>query len=226
MDSLCAGIRLAKGEIIGFTDSDCIPIKDWIHNAVSHFLANPSCKRIAGHIAIFYKNQVPTPAELYNTLYSFPQKTHVQKSGTSVTGNLFVYKEVFDKVGLFDEKQLSLGDLLWGRKAQRAGNTIHFVSDVRVKHPARDFRQLVIKEKRVGGGKATREKGRKKVMPYLLDLLNGCRPRIAEVKFVFRNGKELDFVQKCTVLLIRHYLLNIRTLEQMRVNMGKEPNRA
>jgi cellulose synthase/poly-beta-1,6-N-acetylglucosamine synthase-like glycosyltransferase len=219
-------LNISKGTIIGFTDSDCIPAKEWIQNAVAHFASNPECSRIAGHIKIFYQNGSPTPSELYNTLYAFPQHKYVKKAGTSVTANLFVYRSVFDEIGFFDDRQLSLGDLAWGRKAHRSGKTIHYVPNVTIEHPARNFRELVKKERRVGGGAGLLRKGKTSPANLLFDFLNGFRPRLKEIKFVFRNGKELDFKQKCTVLFMRHYLLNVRTYEQMRVMMGKEPNRA
>src|SRR5690606_18431287 len=49
------GLLLAKGEILGFTDSDCLPDKDWIYNAVSIF-EERKCDRIAGDIQIFYED--------------------------------------------------------------------------------------------------------------------------------------------------------------------------
>src|SRR5688500_5776142 len=84
-----AALKIAKGEIVGFTDSDCIPDQDWIRNAVDYFANHKSCSRIAGRISIFYKGSKPTAAELYNTLFSFPQKNHAEGNGTSVTANLF-----------------------------------------------------------------------------------------------------------------------------------------
>lgn len=104
------GLKVAKGEIIGFTDSDCIPDKDWIKNAVNYLMNNESCSRIGGNILVFNKSSKPSIVELYNNVYSFPQKWHVNKVGTSVTANLFVYKYLFDKVGYFDEKLMSMGD--------------------------------------------------------------------------------------------------------------------
>jgi glycosyltransferase involved in cell wall biosynthesis len=220
-----AALSIAKGTIIGFTDSDCIPAGDWIENAVTYFASHPECSRIAGHITIFYQQKKPSSAELYDSLYSFRQKRYAEK-GTCVTGNMFTYRHVFDKVGLFNDAQMSFGDLVWGNAANKAGFVIHYVRNVALRHPSRNMKELIKKEKRLGGGVGMLRRGKVSPAKLTLSFINGLRPRIGEIKFVFQNGKEMGFVQKCAVIFIRHYLLNLRTYEQIRVTMGKEPNRA
>lgn len=147
------GLKVAKGEIIGFTDSDCIPDKDWIKNAVNYLMNNESCSRIGGNILVFNKSSKPSIVELYNNVYSFPQKWHVNKVGTSVTANLFVYKYLFDKVGYFDEKLMSMGDSRWAQQAGKAGYKLHYAENVIVRHPARSLSELAKKERRLGAQK-------------------------------------------------------------------------
>src|SRR5687767_1234031 len=40
-----AALKIAKGDIVGFTDSDCIPDENWIKRAVDYFNNNPECSR-------------------------------------------------------------------------------------------------------------------------------------------------------------------------------------
>jgi glycosyltransferase involved in cell wall biosynthesis len=218
------GLRIAKGDIIGFTDSDCIPDRNWIKNAVTHFQANKGCSRIAGRVVVFPKNEKPTAAEKYDRLYSFRQQRYVKDSGTCVTANLFSYKYVFDAVGYFNDKQFSFADLLWGMEAHKAAYRIDYVDNVLVHHPARNWIELVKKEKRLGGGMGLKERGSKRVT--LLRILNEYRPRLAEIKFVYRYGKQLNVLDKIVLLLMRHYLLGIRAYEKFKVELGKNPNRA
>jgi len=219
-----AGLRHAKGEIIGFTDSDCIPDRDWIQNAVKHFQANEDCSRIAGRVMVFAKSKKPTAAEKYDKMYSFRQERYVIESGTCVTANLFSRKHVFDAVGLFNDKQFSFADLQWGMEAHKAGYKIDYVDNVIVNHPARNWEELLKKEKRLGGGIGLRDRGKHSVT--VLKILNEYRPRIAEIKFVYRNGKQLNAIDKVLLLLMRHYLLGIRAYEKFRVQLGKNPNRS
>lgn len=218
-----AALKIARGEIIGFTDSDCIPDPNWIKNAVEYFESHPSCSRIAGQISIFFKSSKPTAAELYNSLFSFPQKMHAQATGTSVTGNLFTYRLVFDKIGFFNENLLSLGDLEWGKIAHKAGYEIHYVENVIVHHPARTFTELVKKEKRVGGGQGVI--GKKNLMGIFLDYLYANKLRLGLIKYIYRNGKNMGTVDKIRVLFLRQYLLSVRASEKLKVRLGKKPNR-
>ena len=150
-----AALKLANGEVIGFTDSDCIPDTNWIKNAVNYFITNKTCSRIAGNVCIFYNTVNPTKTQLYDKLYAFNQKGYVNISGTSVTANLFTYKNVFDTIGYFDEALMSGGDFLWGQMAHKNGYKVDYVEDVIVKHPARNtLKELLKKEKRVGSGMA------------------------------------------------------------------------
>jgi glycosyltransferase involved in cell wall biosynthesis len=77
-----AALEIAKGDIIGFTDSDCIPDEDWIQNAIAHFAKNPDCDRIAGNVFVFPKTRKASAAEQYDRLNAFKQKTTVLDSGT------------------------------------------------------------------------------------------------------------------------------------------------
>ena len=222
-----AALKLAKGEIIGFTDSDCIPDNNWIKNAVDYFNTNKTCSRIAGNVSIFFETVKPTTAQLYDKLYAFNQKGYVNSSGTSVTANLFTYKNVFDKVGYFDEALMSGGDFLWGTIAHKFGYKVEYVEDVIVRHPARDsLKELLKKEKRVGGSQAIFLKDKSNTILNVLKFLKQLRPRLGEIKFIYSKGKGLTTMNKLYIYLLRHYLIGIRAYAKLRVQMGKKPNRA
>ncbi len=221
-----AGLKIARGEIIGFTDSDCIPDKDWIRNAIAYLATNASCSRIAGHISIIYKSVKPTLTELYNTLYAFPQKWHVEKVGTSVTANLFTYRYLFERVGYFDDKLLSMGDSRWALLAGKAGYQLNYVENVIVNHPARSFSELVKKEKRLGGAEGTFRKKSASKLKNVYVFLHSLRPHKREYKFLSYQGKNLNKADKAFVFIMRNYLMGIRGYERLRVQIGKKPNRA
>jgi GT2 family glycosyltransferase len=221
-----AGIKIAKGEIIGFTDSDCIPDINWIKNAIDHFRLKQDCTRIAGKINIFFKSQIPTKAELYDKLYAFNQREYVQNSGTGVTANLFAYKHVFEAVGLFNEGLLSGGDFLWGVSAHRHGFKIDYVENVIVNHPARrNLKELIKKEKRVGGNQALFLRKRNAMINFGI-FLKDVVPRLGSAIFIFTQGKHLKLHDKLYLYVIRQFLLGVRAHEKFRVQIGKKANRA
>ena len=221
-----AGLKLAQGSIIGFTDADCIPHSDWIKNAVSYLHTHPQCSRVAGYLAILQKQEKPSVVEVYNKLYAFPQRAVINNTGGSVTGNLFTYKAVFDKVGPFNDSLRSYGDLEWGSRAKKAGFQVVYVEDVIVYHPPRSFKELVQKEKRLGGGIATVYKSRRSTFIKFLRFLFNLRPSLAAVKTVRSRSHDLRIRDMIMIPFIRYYFRVIRSVEHFRVQIGKEPNRS
>lgn len=146
-----AGIQIAKGEILAFTDSDCTPFLDWVEKAVAFFSQNPGVDRLAGQVNLFLVKG-NSASSLYEKVFAFNQETNARK-GTSVTANMWARKKVFDITGVFDHHMKSGADVLWGRKANEKGHIIAYAPLVRVWHPARyDINQLIIKARRVYGG--------------------------------------------------------------------------
>lgn len=145
-------LQYVKGEYIGFTDSDCIPQNDWIETAVTYFLADSGIDRIAGKMQMFYPNKNISLADKYDAVFAFPQDFYVH-DGFGITGNLFVRKDVFNVVGIFDETLMSGGDKKWGETAYKKGFTIKYCSDLIVNHPTRSsFKELKKKAIRTGTG--------------------------------------------------------------------------
>jgi glycosyltransferase involved in cell wall biosynthesis len=148
------GIVFAKGEIIAFTDSDCIPSRNWIRNGVARFQNHPTCGMVAGKISLFFKDPKKLNAvEVYEKFNAFKQKNKVEKYNHGVTANFFSLKRVFDKEGLFNDKLKSGGDVEWCQRIHSKGYELMYANDVCVAHPARNtFSQLYQKTTRVVGG--------------------------------------------------------------------------
>jgi glycosyltransferase involved in cell wall biosynthesis len=201
-------LSVAKGEIIGFTDSDCIVDKDWITNAVEIFTANENIQRIGGAIKLFYKHQRPSKVELHDFVFAFPQEEYV-KSGNAVTANMFSRKSVFDSIGPFDDSLMSGGDYQWGVLAHKSKFTIIYAPNVIINHPARDsIKELIKKEKRVVKGQVNFKTAKKKKgMVAVVEFAKIFKPRMWEIKKIFDKGKDLNFTDKVSVVLIRHYTI-------------------
>src|SRR5690606_5441110 len=150
------GLKIAKGDIVGFTDSDCIPHDKWIENAVAYF-NDDSNDRVAGKVKLFFENSKrKSAAELYESAFSFNQRRNVNKYGASITANFFTRRQFFDDVGFFDNRRKSGEDFGWNRRANNEGLSLIYADDVVVEHPARaNLAGLADKKRRVLGGKKT-----------------------------------------------------------------------
>ena len=203
-----SALKICQGRIVGFTDSDCIPDKDWIKNAVDFLTENPEIKRVGGAIEVFSQRAKPSKVELYDEIFAFPQEAYV-RSGNAVTANLFTYKEVFDKIGLFDQSLMSGGDYQWGKLAQNRGFFIGYAADAIVKHPARPtVKELLTKAKRVGKGQAGFHSSRSQgFFETLVRVLKILKPRLWEAKLIFQRGRHLSLERKIYLVLLRHYVV-------------------
>ena len=148
------GISIAKGEILGFTDSDCIPDPAWIEQGIKALKATPNCGLVAGNIEFYFKvpNQ-PTPAELYDSTRFLQQKRFVEEMHFGATANVFTYKAVFGKVGLFNDSLKSGGDQEWGKRVFSHDYTLTYAENAKIQHPARgSLKELRKKLRRVFQG--------------------------------------------------------------------------
>ena len=148
------GVAHARGEILAFTDSDCIPAERWLECAVDALLGRESLGAVAGRIEVFVKDPArPTAVELFDRAVAFRQDRNVADGGFGVTANLVVRRLAFMDAGPFDDTLLSGGDREWCQRMVSAGYEIAYAQDAVVAHPARrDPRDLVRKMRRVAGG--------------------------------------------------------------------------
>ncbi|WP_299823022.1 glycosyltransferase family A protein [uncultured Pontibacter sp.] len=203
-----AALQLAKGEVIGFTDSDCVPDKDWIRNAVTFLEKHKEVQRVGGAVEIFFSTSKPSKVELYDKLFAFPQEAYV-KAGNAVTANMFTYKYVFDEIGMFNASLMSGGDYQWGMLAHKNGYKIGYAPDAIVKHPARpSIKELVIKAKRVGKGQAKfKTSKRKSIYKQAISIAKLIKPRTWEIKSIFQQGKSMSISNKLFLVFLRHYII-------------------
>lgn len=146
------GVEIAIGEILAFTDSDCIPDKNWLNNAKAHFFET-ECDLIGGEVKIFQPQNGSIYGFLYESVTAFPQHKNVPE-GKGVTANLFVKKTVFQKVGGFDSAVKSGGDWEFTLRCTEMGYIMIYAENVRVLHPARDLSTIFKKHYRLTCGGA------------------------------------------------------------------------
>ncbi|MDJ0679755.1 MAG: glycosyltransferase family A protein [Xenococcaceae cyanobacterium MO_167.B52] len=178
------GISLAQGEIIAFTDSDCIPNSNWLQAGVKHLSTTDNCGLVAGKIEMFYrKPDCPTAVELYDDVTFFNQKRYAQEQNYGATANVFTYKSVFEQVGLFNAQLKSGGDKEWGQRVAAQGYGVVYGEDSAIAHPARySFKQIYRKIARVRGVGYEQERANKSLLAYLTGILPHLKPPIRSTK--------------------------------------------
>lgn len=149
-----AAIRVARGEVLAFTDADCQPAPGWLR-AGWDGLHGEAAGLLGGRIVID-TGQAGLIAD-YDRCFAFRQEQTVREGG-SVTANLFVRRAVIEQIGPFNASLQSGGDFEFCRRAVAAGFRLVYGPAAVVGHPARDsLGALLRKNRRVAGGFRRRE---------------------------------------------------------------------
>ena len=141
------GVKSSRGDILVFTDSDCVADKNWLRGGINHILKN-NCDFLVGDVKFFYKNK-NSVFEILDSFVHFNQEKSAL-NGRVATVNVFFKKNIFEKIGFFDQSVKSGADTIFSRTAIQKGFVCEFCSNALVWHPARGFKELVLKQKRVG----------------------------------------------------------------------------
>ncbi len=145
-------LRHATGDIVGFTDADCVPDKDWVRNAV-RYLNDRETGIVAGHVELDYGHDRPfSVSELWEQSFAFRQADNARNK-VCVTANWFSHLSLLRSMGGFDDTVKSGGDYKLSAAIAAAGYKVIYAADAIVHHPARtSIGELVRKRRRVIGG--------------------------------------------------------------------------
>lgn len=142
------GADIASGELLLFTDSDCIPDKNWIAQMVQIF-RDTGTDMVGGRVDIFRPEGGSRLSYIYQKETAFPQRKNVAE-GHSVTANFAIVKSVFESLGGFRNDMKSGGDWEFTERAAGAGFSLVYGKDAMVRHPSsKNFRDIFKKEKRL-----------------------------------------------------------------------------
>lgn len=144
------GIEATTGKTLIFLDADQKIDENWLDKGIK---ALENADYVGGRIIVEH-GETPTTWEIFDTFNAFPVEQYINQTHYAPAANLFVRREVFDKVGLFNEKLRSGGDYEFGQRVHRFGFKQTYSSEAITFHPARNYSQQVKKLKRVGEGAA------------------------------------------------------------------------
>lgn len=215
-----SGVKKAKGEIIAFTDADCLPESQFIEEGVKAMESCPDCGLIGGRVALeFGDPENPTSVELYEHATTFLQETYISRNHAT-TSNVFTRRDVLENVGGFNEELKSRGDMEWSSRVARAGYRLSYSDAACVVHPTRKtFDALAKRSRRMVGGRY--DLAQISRFPWLIfstDLLRAVLPLqrlIAIAKY-----REVDFPQKLKFLSLLGRLCIIEIKERVRLQFS------
>ncbi|WP_237055943.1 glycosyltransferase family 2 protein [Microbulbifer sediminum] len=215
------GIRNSQGQLLIFTDADCLPVDNWL-NEVKGALrsAKTDDVLIAGRVDSISEWSEPSAYEIFDMVRGIPQAHYVSR-GYAATANLSVPRKLFDEIGLFDEKLFSGGDAEFCRRATNSGFRIIYKDSAVVRHRTRaSWDEIATKARRVKGGQLTCKSKRHKLWIYVRTILS---PGITAVR-LFRHRKfSLRYRLIASLVYLRVWCVEL--LEMIRVSFGAEPER-
>lgn len=217
------GVRSARGAVLAFTDSDCVPQPDWIRLGVECLARHSRPGLVAGRIDVFARDPAtPTLAELHDLVLAFPQERCVRRSHYGATANLFTQRAVVEQIGPFREG--AGGDAEWGERVYRAGREVIYADEVRVGHPARRTVADLVARTRAGANQLV---GWRRDRPLLL-VRDQMKDLLAPPDFVWKiltTPLIPRASSRAKVLLLFLGLRQVRFWERIRLHLGGLPLR-
>jgi glycosyltransferase involved in cell wall biosynthesis len=215
------GIAAARGEVLAFTDADCLPSEGWLAAGVDALRCSDA-SLAGGPIEVFpARPSQPNPVELYEMLCAFTAEENVGAGFTS-TANLFTRRSVMDEIGMFDASLKSWGDVLWTSRAVNAGYRIAFCRGANVRHPARrTLRALRLRYARFAGGHFDRARGsRAELVRERLRTAYMLRPPIRVARRIASAAGTRSLADKVSVIGLEYYARLAYVLEWFRLELG------
>jgi O-antigen biosynthesis protein len=96
------GIQRSHGDVIAFTDADCIVTSQWLRGLIAAFEEN-DVDAVAGEI-------LPFPPQTWAEYYMAERRSHWQRAALGaerpyiVTANVAFRRKIFERIGLFDPR--------------------------------------------------------------------------------------------------------------------------
>jgi GT2 family glycosyltransferase len=98
--ALNSGLLAATGEILVFTDDDCIPDPKWLATIAKEFASDPDLGVLGGRVELYDKQDRPV------TIRNFPERTLIESRDQLflflIGANMSIRRKVLDAVGEFD----------------------------------------------------------------------------------------------------------------------------
>lgn len=152
------GIRASRGGVLALTDVDTRPDPGWVARGIARF-EDPAVEYLAGGITVPVGPR-PTIAAMVDATTFLDQQMYV-RDGFSAGANIWVRREVADRVGGFNEALGPYGgdDDEFGWRLAAAGVDVVYGPEVHLRHPPRArLRDVARKAYTLGTSQAVRRR--------------------------------------------------------------------
>jgi len=221
-------LKEATGDIVLFTDSDCIAEPTWCAEAVRHLSEQSEFARFGGQIEIFTDCSRLTVADVYESIYAFEIEKYVSR-GWAPTANMGAWRSVFDVVGPFSDQYYSGSDGAWGIRAMALGFPVGFCESAKVWHPARSSQEIIQKRRRISGAQLKRQinqNGRSRVAAaFLFRFMRRILPPIPPIFKLVRQRDVPPLLRWKTYFLIYFMRISVELEKLCVLFFSKEPER-
>jgi GT2 family glycosyltransferase len=125
--------RAARAQVLAFVDSDCEPEPEWLEAGLA---ALADADAAAGMIRFI----VPERRTVWTLVDMDSTKDHEREvaQDTAETANLFVRRELYERVGGFDDTIPEHGDFDFALRCVEAGGRLIFAPEAVAWHPTKD----------------------------------------------------------------------------------------
>ena len=152
-----AALPAVQAPWIAFTDADCLPETTWLEAGLKATRTDENGRLprlLAGRIEIIPSSwKDPTPADLLEVYFGMPQERYVRCGGYGITANLWVETSLIMALKGFDAQRKSGSDRDLCLRANQLGVRVGYMRACSLKHPARSCEELVLKARRLIGGR-------------------------------------------------------------------------
>jgi glycosyltransferase involved in cell wall biosynthesis len=126
-------VRASRGRVLAFCDADCRPEPGWLEAGLE---ALEHAELAAGEIRF----ALPPRRTVWTLLDMETFKDHARQVAASnaETANLFATRELYDRIGGFDDSLPEHGDFDFAQRSVAAGAQLVYAPRARVLHPTRD----------------------------------------------------------------------------------------
>jgi glycosyltransferase involved in cell wall biosynthesis len=191
----------ARGRVLAFCDSDCAPEPKWLEAGLR---ALKHVELVAGLVNL-RGPEPPTVWTLLDVELFLDQERSVARGGAA-TANLFVTRDLFDRIGGFDVSLPSGGDFDFVRRAVADGAHLELAPEAVVWHPTRDSAAaLFSKLWRVTKSHARRRSGDGRLLPPItpLVLVPAVGPVIGRRRSERPLGLDSQRLRQCGIAPLR-----------------------